>query len=247
MLADQFRAAVTDARNSHALDETARLLWRAHAEGQIADADAEAVAEALQARRAAFARPGSLVAMAHATAASARRRAAEPRSPDRQASLERRRRQAMSGVVPARIAASFTMAELAVLSVVARQCQRGGTCSLPLDMVAALAGVSRSTVKNAVRLAVRLGLIERRERRRRGLPSKTNVIKIISAEWSGWLKLGERMVGGKSVTATVSHSHSRGESGEKLHSGCDDAWRTQAVHGTVLSTKVAHGRKIVER
>ena len=37
---------------------------------------------------------------------------------DRRASLERRRRQAMGGVVPAKIAASFRMAELAVLTVV---------------------------------------------------------------------------------------------------------------------------------
>jgi hypothetical protein len=35
----------------------------------------------------------------------------------------------MSGVVPAKIAASFTMAELAALAVIARQCQRG---TLPL-------------------------------------------------------------------------------------------------------------------
>ncbi len=51
MLADQFLAAAAGARNSTALDETSRLLWRAHAEGHIADADAEAVSEALQARR----------------------------------------------------------------------------------------------------------------------------------------------------------------------------------------------------
>ena len=243
MLADQFHVAVTGARNSHALDEAARLLWRAHGEGQITDGDAEAISEALQARRAAFASPQRLSQAK--VALSLPRPAKRQRSPDRQASLERRRRQAMSGVVPARIAASFTQAEAAVLTVIARQCQRAGVCSLPVDMVAALVGVSRSTVKNAVRLAVRLGLIERRERRRRGLPSKTNVIKVISAEWSAWLKLGEHRVwvGVKSVTPTVSHSNSRGESGEKLHSRCDAAWRTQAVHGTVLSTKVAHGRK----
>ena len=33
MLADQFLAAAAGARNSTALDETSRLLWRAHAEG----------------------------------------------------------------------------------------------------------------------------------------------------------------------------------------------------------------------
>ncbi len=54
MLADQFLAAAAGARNAHALDETARLLWRAHAEGHMLDADAHAISEALQRRRAAF-------------------------------------------------------------------------------------------------------------------------------------------------------------------------------------------------
>ena len=51
MLADQFLEAAAGARNSAALDETCRLLWRAHAEGHLNDADTEAVSEALQARR----------------------------------------------------------------------------------------------------------------------------------------------------------------------------------------------------
>jgi hypothetical protein len=112
---------------------------------QIIDAEAEAVSEALQARRAAF-------AATERTASPSRPAlglpwpAKRPRSPDRQASLERRRRQAMSGVVPAKIAAAFTMAELAVLTVIARQCQRAGVCTLPVDAIAALAGVSRTSV-----------------------------------------------------------------------------------------------------
>jgi len=215
MLADQFRAAVAGARNSAALDAYARQLWAVHGEGHLSDADAEAISGALQARRGALASSGGL-SQSRTSLSHLRPAKGQPRSPDRQASLERRRRQAMSGVVPARIAASFTTAEAAAMTVIARQCQRGGTCSLPLDMVAALAGVSRSTVKNAIRTAARLGLIERRERRRRGLPSKTNVIKVISAEWSAWLKLGEHRVGVKSLTATVSHSHSKVKSGDKL-------------------------------
>lgn len=208
MLADQFHVAVTGARNSHALDEAARLLWRAHGEGQITDSDAEAISEALQARRAAFASPQRLSQAK--VALSLPRPAKRQRSPDRQASLERRRRQAMSGVVPARIAASFTLGELAILTVIARQVQRGGTCSLPIDAVAALAGVSRTTAQNALRAARRLGLIEVRERRRRRLPSLPNVIKIISAEWSSWLKLSGHGVGFKLLNTTVSHSYSRG-------------------------------------
>jgi len=39
----------------------------------------------------------------------------------------------MSGIVPAKIAAAFTMAELAVLTVIARQCQRTGVCTLHIE------------------------------------------------------------------------------------------------------------------
>ena len=106
----------------------------------------------------------------------------------------------MSGIVPAKIAASFTMAELAVLTVVARQCQRTGVCTLHIDAIAALAGCCRTVVKNALRQARLLGLLLVKERRIPGLPSLTNVVRIVSKDWIGWLKLGG---GGKRVTATV--------------------------------------------
>jgi hypothetical protein len=51
MLAEQFLEAAAGARTSAALDELARKLWRAHEEGHLADADAGAASEALQARR----------------------------------------------------------------------------------------------------------------------------------------------------------------------------------------------------
>ena len=96
----------------------------------------------------------------------------------------------MSGIVPARIAASFTMAELAVLTVIARQCQRAGVCVLPVDAIAALAGCCRTTVQNTLRQARLVGLLLVRERRIPGLPSLTNIVSIISKEWIAWLKLG---------------------------------------------------------
>ena len=52
MLAEQFLEAIAGARTGAALDELARKLWRALAEGLIADADTEAASEALEARRA---------------------------------------------------------------------------------------------------------------------------------------------------------------------------------------------------
>jgi len=55
MLADQFLEAAAGARTDAALDELARKLWLAHAEGHIAEADAEALSESIEARRAALA------------------------------------------------------------------------------------------------------------------------------------------------------------------------------------------------
>jgi hypothetical protein len=189
MLADQFTAAAAAARNTHAVDEVARLTWRAHAEGQLADAEAEAVGEALQRRRKAFGQ-GRGLPPSRAVLGLPRAARRAPRSPDRQASIERRRRQAMSGVVPAKIAASFTMAELAVLTVVARQCQRTGVCVLHIDAIAALAGTCRTTVKRAFRQARLLGLLLVKERRIPGRKSLTNVVTIVSKDWLGWLRLG---------------------------------------------------------
>ena len=54
MLANQFHDAATAARTTAAADELAHKLWRAHAEGHLADADAEAISDAIQARRAAL-------------------------------------------------------------------------------------------------------------------------------------------------------------------------------------------------
>jgi len=54
MIVDQFHAAAAAAKNTYAIDETSRLLWRAHSEGAIPDVEAHAIAAALQARRAAF-------------------------------------------------------------------------------------------------------------------------------------------------------------------------------------------------
>src|SRR5271165_1369109 len=203
MLAEQFHAAAAAAKTTVAVDQIARLTWRAHAEGQLQDAEAEAVSEALQARRATFA--------ARRTATPSRPvlglpgPARSPRSPDRQASIERRRRQAMSGVVPAKIAASFTMAELAVLTVIARQCQRTGVCVLPVDAVAALAGCSRTSVKNAMRQARLLGLILVKERRIPGRKSLTNIVTIVSKEWVGWLRIGDVPLSVEILEAVVAH------------------------------------------
>ena len=54
MLAHQFHDAAMAARTTATADELAHKLWRAHAEGHLADAEAQAISLALQARRAAL-------------------------------------------------------------------------------------------------------------------------------------------------------------------------------------------------
>lgn len=186
MLCEQFKEAAARARNSASLDHVSRLLWKAHAEGCIDEVNAEAISEAVHARRRELA---IRLAPASSKPASARRRPA-PRSPDRQASMERRRRQAASGVLPPAIAANFTLGEQAALAVIAREANKSGICALPIDAIAALAGVSRSTVQNAMREARRRGLIDVRERRRPGRPSLTNLVRIVSPDWVAWLRIG---------------------------------------------------------
>jgi hypothetical protein len=126
----------------------------------------------------------------------------------------------MSGVVPAKIAASFTMAESAVLTVVARRCQRTGLCT-------AHAGCSRTTVKNALRQARLLGLILVKERRIPGLRSLTNIVSIISKEWIGWLKLGG---GVKRLTTPDNHFYSRGEIARSVPRGGSRAKNVSAFN-----------------
>jgi hypothetical protein len=97
------------------------------------------------------------------------------------------------------MAARFTWGEQAVMRIVGDECREHGVCSLHVDAIAARAGVHRTTVQNALREAQgRSGgdrLVTVQERRRRGQRSLTNIVRIVSKEWSTWLKRGPRRFG----------------------------------------------------
>lgn len=186
MLADQLTAAAAGARTMTQLDELARLTWRALAEGHLDEASAQASGEAVEARRQAI---KGQRALSQLPSPNAPAKPAKCISPDRRKSLERRRRCATSGAVPSTIAAAFTLGELAVLAVVAGEVKRRGRCDWPIDRIAAIAGVSRTTTQNALREAGRLGLVSVTERRRAGRRSDTNLVEITSEAWRSWLRL----------------------------------------------------------
>ena len=109
--------------------------------------------------------------------------------------MERRRRWASSGALPPALASRFTLAEQAVLAVVAAEVVKHGRCTLVIDHIAALAGVSRATVKRALREAQGLGLVRIEERRLTAWRNAPNVVTITSPEWSAWLRMRRKGVG----------------------------------------------------
>src|SRR5215217_1942324 len=133
--------------------------------------------------------------------------------PRSSASMERRRSWAAAGRLPPALAARFTLAEVSVLAVVAAEVAKAGECTLTLEHIAALAGVCRSTVKNALREAQGLGFIRIEERRLSAWRNAPNRVTIVSPEWLLWLRLGRKGGGGKSVPPTNTHIRKQAQSG----------------------------------
>ncbi len=76
-----------------------------------------------------------------------------------------------------------------MLAVVAVEVAKKGQCTLTIGHLAALAGVSETTVRNALRAAEALQLISIDRRRRTAWVSYPNTLKIVSKEWASWLRL----------------------------------------------------------
>src|SRR4051812_23946430 len=182
MFADQLRAAITAAPRAE-LPTVSALLWKAYAAGQVTEAEASALSEGIEVRK----------VLPAARKPPQRRLGSRPRSP---ASMERRRRWAASGALPPALASRFTLAEQAVLAVVSAEHRKRGDCRLTSKEVADVAGVSITTVKNALRAARGLNLLSIEERRLTAFRNASNIVRIVSPEWRTWLRLGG---GGKSV------------------------------------------------
>jgi hypothetical protein len=162
------------------------------ADGRIGEIEAEHRISLLQAQRAALTRPANgSRPVRQIKAGPVVRRFFAPRryqrSPDRQKSRETRRKLGARADMPPRICAHYTEGERAVLTIIAAECRRQGYCDLHVDVIAARAGVCRTTVHNARREAGRLFHITWRDRRVPGRKSKTNIIRILSPEWSSWI------------------------------------------------------------
>ena len=196
MFCDALATAI-DAAHPKQVDSLSRQLWQAHAAGHIADQDAQALAERLHARRGASeAGRGALFPLGGPHTAAKRyciQRSPEQRSPDRQASLRRRRAHAATGPLPPSLAAHFTTGELAALKIVADECLAHGVCDLSRNEIASRAGVSKTVAKRALKLAeVEHSLLTVEHRPRSGRKHLTSITRIIRTEWLDWLRKGHR-------------------------------------------------------
>src|SRR4051794_12548877 len=183
MFAEQLLRAV-EASPRAELPAVSALLWKAYAAGYVSESDAADLSTLIEARK----------AVGSAPRVSPRRLVgSRPRSPGH---MERRRRWAASGCLPPAIAARFTLAEQSALAVIAAETRKRGDCRLTNGELADVAGVSITSVKNALRHARALGLISIEERRLTAFRNASNVVRITDASWQAWLRLGG---GGKSA------------------------------------------------
>ncbi|MFK8250650.1 hypothetical protein [Ancylobacter terrae] len=169
------------------LDSMAKAICAENADGRLSDDNAQALLEAIAASRQRGRHNAPSPIRSRLRAFLPRRR---PRSPDREASLRRKRTLGSSGSMPPALRAHFTEGQRAALTVIAGEVKHHGQCDLAIDRIAALAGVGRTTVQDAVHEAARLGLIAVQRRPRRGAKNLTNVVRIVAAEWLAWIKRG---------------------------------------------------------
>jgi hypothetical protein len=188
--ASSFYDMINAATSPDQLANLGRALWHQWSKGDFGDEDATFLSEAIEKRKPQH-RPVTMKAIgAQQSRISRFAPRQRPRSPDRKASRERRRTLGSSSSMPPELRALFTEGQRAVLAIVCGEVKHHGTCDLPNDKTAALAGVCRTTVQTTIHEARRLGLILVTERPRPGQKNLTNLIRVMSREWLTWLKRG---------------------------------------------------------
>ena len=236
MTALELLTAIGGTKSLSALDGFCRAVWDDWGAGRLTDEQAQSLAETIEARRREMRGIDTVAARVPQVAAQAKAagrpshfppKRKAPGSPNRRASLERRRTLAASGPMPPQLAAQFTTGELAALRIVADAVRDRGACLVTLGEIAARAGVCVTTARNALRQAAREGLVTIEERRRDKRPNLANVVRIVSREWTSWIERGRTlkarapafMGGGCKKAGATDKASSRSYSGDRVKRG----------------------------
>ena len=174
--------------NNAQLEKAAHDIVIMLSNGELTDNDYLALQTAISALRSAFKR---LPIINYHSNFKVRQR---PRMPQGEAEklkyMTRRRELAALGYIPAKFARHFTQGQLAALAVIVQEIGTHGYCSLVIEKIAALAGVSHATVRRAVAVAKACPdkLLSVEERPRKGRKSLSNIIRISSRDLLVWIK-----------------------------------------------------------
>lgn len=176
MLFEDYRSLIERSPRAN-LGAIRENLWKVDwPAGRLTDAEAQALSDLIQAvltaPRAACPSPG---------------RPPVVTDPGR---LGLRRQWGASLRMPAHLARSFTVGELAVLNFVAREVRASGACCVCYQTLGRAVGVSKATVKRAMRVAEALGLVAVERRPIRAFRHAPNRVTIVSREWLAWLRIG---------------------------------------------------------
>jgi hypothetical protein len=210
-LATQFAGAIACAQ-FHELNDLAHKLWKAHAAGHLDDGQAQELAEHIEARK-----PKRSIDTVTSFKPVRPPKPKPQRSPDKQASIDRRRELARQSPVPPEHVGKFTTCEHATMTILVGEVQKHGVCGLCMDAIAALAGTCRTVVRNTINKGRDLGLLYRKERRRRGQKSLTNLVRILRPSWQHWLNwIGRRKTG---TTKDKDPKYGAGRAGERSGDG----------------------------
>jgi hypothetical protein len=101
--------------------------------------------------------------------------------------IEHRTKLATSGPMPPDLAKHFTLAELAVMKIVADESSLHGTCRVSKKEIGDRARASETTVHNAIRRAIKLGMLSVKQRPVRGRKNLPNLAMITDPEWALWI------------------------------------------------------------
>lgn len=195
--------AIAEAPGARALDAISATVWRAAGDGVLADDDAHALLERIAERRTAGAATKAEAEAAPRRTIFPTRRAQRPRDPAE--AVARRRRVAGCGALPPHVLERFTPSAQATLAVVVQEVREHGDCRLCYDAIAARAGCSRSSVRNAIRRAQALGFVTVEHRPVKGAKNLTNIVRVADAAWRLWIQNGTR------------RAKAQGDRGQRLH------------------------------
>lgn len=179
------------------IDRALQDAAQASLDGRLSDSDYAAVSAALTAMRAVLpSRPTvaqrvpDLAAVWKEAGRSRFKEHVRKRMPTEKKAeyIERRRELAASGMMPRQLAAAFTTGQLAALAIVAQEVAKFGRCTLVIEKIAGLAGVCHATVRRGIARARELGLVAVAYREKRGAPSLSNVVTVLSVSWRDWIK-----------------------------------------------------------